>query len=123
MESLVCNFYLSVAAHRICLSRSVPEIHLHVGGTISNQQKTTPLVSESEYIFRLHKDIIPLRLQQGYRPDGWLGILVGSRLYFDLSSEDLLRTNLPKLVKELGIRGKINTPATKAADGVDGRWL
>ena len=38
MESLICNFYLSVAAHQNCLSRSVSEIHLHVAGMLSNQQ-------------------------------------------------------------------------------------
>ena len=32
VESLICNFYLSVAAHKI-----VPEIHQHVAGTLSNQ--------------------------------------------------------------------------------------
>nr|KAG5697020.1 hypothetical protein BaRGS_005473 [Batillaria attramentaria] len=61
--------------------------------------------TESEYIFRLRKDIVPLRVQSGYRPDGWLGILVGSRLYFDFSSEAHAQNNLPKLIRELGNRG------------------
>ena len=39
VENLLCNFYLSVAAHQICLSRFVPEIRLlHVAGTLSKQQ-------------------------------------------------------------------------------------
>ena len=41
VESLICSFYLSVAACKNCLSRSVPEIHPHVAGTLSNQQTTT----------------------------------------------------------------------------------
>jgi hypothetical protein len=53
---------------------------------------------------------VPLRLQPGYRPDGWLGILVGSRLYFDFSTDDSAVTNFPKLVKELGNRGKVQVP-------------
>ena len=40
MESLVCNLYLGVAARKTCLSRSVPEIHSHVAGTLSNNQPT-----------------------------------------------------------------------------------
>ena len=36
MESLICSFYLSVAARKI-VCRSVPEIHSHVAGTLSNQ--------------------------------------------------------------------------------------
>ena len=44
VERLICNFYLSVAARKNCLSRSVPEIHWHVAGTLSNQptNKQTP---------------------------------------------------------------------------------
>ena len=38
VESLIRNFYLSVAAMLNCLSRSVPEIHLHVAGTLGSQQ-------------------------------------------------------------------------------------
>ncbi|XP_076455483.1 uncharacterized protein LOC143290078 [Babylonia areolata] len=78
---------------------------------MSDKYKASPSCrTESEYIFRLHKEIVPLRLQPGYRPDGWLGILVGSHLYFDFSNEDLYRSSLPKLIKELGQRGKIHLP-------------
>ena len=41
VESLICNFYLSVPAR---LSRSVPEIHWHVAGTLSSQPITTILL-------------------------------------------------------------------------------
>lgn len=69
-------------------------------------------ILESEYIFRLRKVIIPLRVQHGYRPDGWLGMLVGSNLYFDFSSEQKAESNIPKLMKELGDRGKISLLAS-----------
>ena len=39
VESLICNFYLCGSTYN-CLSRSVPEIHWHVAGTLSNQQTT-----------------------------------------------------------------------------------
>ena len=45
MESLICNFYLSVASRKNCVSRSVPEIHSHVAGTLSNQQ-TNPYLPQ-----------------------------------------------------------------------------
>ena len=38
---MICNFCLSVAAHQNCLSRSVPEIHWHVAGSLSNQETNT----------------------------------------------------------------------------------
>ena len=38
VDSVICSFFLSVAARKNCLSRSVPEIHQHVAGTFSSQQ-------------------------------------------------------------------------------------
>ena len=49
---------------------------------------------------------MPVLLQPSYVPDGWLGILVGARLYIDLSTEEKLDTNIPRLIKELGKRGR-----------------
>ena len=63
---------------------------------------------EAEYVYRLRKDFVPLRLQCEYIPDGWLGILVGTRLYFDMYSEETFDVQLPKLVKELRERGRIS---------------
>ena len=42
VESLVCSCYLGMCN---CLNRSVPEIHSHVAGTLSNHQTTTPCSS------------------------------------------------------------------------------
>ena len=44
-------------------------------------------LAEAEYTYSQRKDIIPILLQQGYVPDGWLGALVGTRIYFDLTDE------------------------------------
>jgi len=57
-------------------------------------------------MYRLRKDIIPLVVQPGYSPDGWLGILVGTRLYFDLTSSAFDR-ELEKLIIEIGERGRL----------------
>ena len=58
-------------------------------------------------MYRLRKDIIPLVLQSGYSPDGWLGILVGTRLYFDLSCPATFDREVTKLVVEIGDRGRL----------------
>ena len=42
---MISNLYLSVVARK-SLSRSVPEIHLHVAGTLSNQQTTLTTVNK-----------------------------------------------------------------------------
>ena len=59
MESLVCNICLSVAAHKNCLSRSVPEIHLRVAETLNNKQTTTTAKEKER---KTQKDLV-----QGHR--------------------------------------------------------
>ena len=66
------------------------------------------VVSEAEYVYRLRKDFVPLRLQEDYVPDGWLGIMVGTRLYFDIYTEEKVDVQIPRLAKELRDRGKIS---------------
>lgn len=68
------------------------------------------LIAEAEYMYRLRKDIIPLVLQPGYSPDGWLGILVGTRLYFDLSTPSIFDSEVSRLVTEIGNRGRLTGP-------------
>ncbi|XP_074653238.1 uncharacterized protein LOC141907481 [Tubulanus polymorphus] len=74
---------------------------------MSQRYKDSPSCrSEAEYTYRLRKDVIPLRLQTNYDPDGWLGMIVGTRLYFDISDSDLFESAMRGLIKELGDRGK-----------------
>ena len=63
--------------------------------------------SEADYTFKLGKDIIPLMMQRNYKADGWLGILVGTKLWIDLQSKQDVDSGVRKLIKELGGRGKI----------------
>lgn len=69
-------------------------------------------IVEAEYAFQLHKDIIPLMMDYRYKPNGWLGFIVGSKFWIDLRDRCKLDTNLDKLIKELGNRGKISVEET-----------
>ncbi|XP_077984441.1 uncharacterized protein LOC144439064 isoform X2 [Glandiceps talaboti] len=76
---------------------------------MSEKYKDSPSCrSEAEYTYKLHKEFIPLRVQSGYSPDGWLGILIGTKLYFDFSDPNNLETMMPNLIRELGDRGKVH---------------
>lgn len=44
---------------------------------------------EACYASALKKNIIPIRMQPKYKPDGWLGLLINQELFFDLSSTTL----------------------------------
>ncbi|KAK7462001.1 hypothetical protein BaRGS_00038583, partial [Batillaria attramentaria] len=43
---------------------------------------------EAEYAHENGKPIIPVMMQAGYKPDGWLGLVMGSKFYYDFSSDD-----------------------------------
>jgi len=64
--------------------------------------------SEAEYTNTLRKEFIPLMLESQYKPDGWLGILLGSKLYYEFDSKNF-ESMMKTLVKVLGNRGKLNS--------------
>ena len=74
---------------------------------VSERYKESPNCrSEAEYTYKLGKDIIPLMMQRNYKPDGWLGMLVGTKFWIDFQSKHVLEQSVTKVIKELGGRGK-----------------
>ncbi|XP_033637503.1 uncharacterized protein LOC117298380 [Asterias rubens] len=63
--------------------------------------------TEAEYTYKLQKPFIPLRLQEDYDPDGWLGIMIGTKLWVDFSISETLDESRKKLKQLLGDRGRI----------------
>ncbi|XP_072051274.1 uncharacterized protein [Amphiura filiformis] len=57
--------------------------------------------SEATYAYKLGKTIVPLLLEPGYQPDGWLGILQGMDLYYEFHSSELLENNMKRLTKAI----------------------
>ena len=56
---------------------------------------------EAQYAYKCKKPIIPVRCQDRYDADGWLGFIIGSMLYYDLSTPDSFNQNLSGLLKEV----------------------
>jgi len=56
---------------------------------------------EGEYAYTLKKPVIPILVEADYRASGWLGALLGTKLWYDVSTPDLLTASLPKLMPEL----------------------
>ena len=66
---------------------------------------------EAQYAFQQQVDMIPLMLEDGYRAKGWLGMLLGVRLWYGfylsvLESEAAFEGKTDELCRELGERGK-----------------
>ncbi|XP_012942420.1 uncharacterized protein LOC101845869 [Aplysia californica] len=78
---------------------------------MSERYKQSPNCrTEAEYTFQLRKDYIPLMMQKRYRPDGWLGAILGAKLFFDFSGKYPYEKPLQGLLKELRGRGKSAHP-------------
>eukprot|EP01048_Picozoa_sp_COSAG05_P008981 COSAG05_NODE_711_length_7822_cov_11.919720_5_plen_59_part_00 len=57
---------------------------------------------------------MPLLLEHGYRANGWLGMLLGVRLWFGfygpvLEDNAAFETKMEELCRELGDKGKLRT--------------
>ena len=74
--------------------RIVP-IRLMHGGPPPSQACRT----EAEYAFQQRKRIVPIIMEVGYKPSGWLGALMGTRLYFDMSDVNRVPSKVPSLIK------------------------
>ena len=57
--------------------------------------------SEAEYARKCKKPIIPVLCQEGYTPGLWLDFILGSMLYYDLSTPQSFEENMPGLLKEV----------------------
>lgn len=58
--------------------------------------------SEAEYAYQRRKRMIPLMMERSYSPDGWLGIILGSKLWMDFRNEPTV--GIQQLMKELSKR-------------------
>ena len=57
-------------------------------------------------------DTVPLMLVDGYQADGWLGMLIGARMWYGfygstVTDEVLFQGKIEELCRELGDRGRI----------------
>ena len=65
-------------------------------------------ISEGEYTYQRGKPLIPLMMQRRYRADGWLGMLMGVKLYINFDGKYEFEKAYQMLVKEM-------TPILKVA--------
>ncbi|GFR48254.1 hypothetical protein Agub_g10119 [Astrephomene gubernaculifera] len=71
--------------------------------------------TEAEYAFQQRKKIVPVLMEADYKPTGWLGALMGTRLYFNMSDPRQIPAKMGSLIKELGDAGRINLLPKDAA--------
>ncbi|CAL8091423.1 unnamed protein product [Calicophoron daubneyi] len=56
---------------------------------------------EAKYAYQMKKPILFLRAQLNYKPDGWLGFMIGTQLYIDFSGKYPFEQKFEELLQSL----------------------
>ncbi|CAF3001833.1 unnamed protein product [Rotaria socialis] len=73
-------------------------------------KQSTYCQAEAEYAFNCKRRLLPLIVQTDYKPDGWLGFMIGSRIYVDFGRFDFA-TACEKLLNEISLQRKRPLPS------------
>jgi len=69
---------------------------------LSRKYKISPNTRrECDYALQLGKDFIPLMMEKNFKPDGWLGIFLGTKLYTEFTDENLFEHKMKDLCSRL----------------------
>eukprot|EP01045_Picozoa_sp_COSAG04_P006490 COSAG04_NODE_320_length_16877_cov_26.485401_1_plen_4766_part_00 len=79
---------------------------------------------EAQYGLQKKKALIPLMMQEGYEADGWLGLMLGTSLWYalygsTLESESAFEDRVSALSREIGPRGRADAVVAAAEPGPD----
>ena len=58
-------------------------------------------------------------MEKNYQPDGWLGLVIATELYFEFTDEEKFDDSMIKLMREIGERGKTGVEMIAPSDVVD----
>lgn len=65
--------------------------------------------AEAEYAKQKDKIIIPCKMERGYEACGWLGFLLGSKLFFEFSGKYPFENKMNDLLREIKVRLNMET--------------
>ena len=54
---------------------------------------------EADYSYQLAKKIVPLKAEN-FKPDGWLGMLLGSKLYYDFYTPEKFEAEMEHMIRK-----------------------
>ena len=82
------------------MARAIERSHTVLVCMSEQYRRSSYCRAEAHYAFQRHLRIVPVLLQQHYKPDGWLCFLVGQLLYVDFAKHDF-NVAMKMLVQEL----------------------
>ncbi|EGD76009.1 hypothetical protein PTSG_00717 [Salpingoeca rosetta] len=63
-------------------------------------KNSTNCRTEAEYAYQLKKTIVPVRVD-GYQPDGWLGAMLGTKLWYDVRDPATREETMGRMMREV----------------------
>lgn len=90
----------------ICFSERYQESPNCRLGQLQKQHKHKCYISEAEYAWAQNKTIIPVRTEPKYRPTGWLGMMIGTKMWTNCTESGQVNECAQKIAKELGDKGR-----------------
>ena len=93
------------------MSRAVEDSAVVLIGVSRAYKESTNCRLEAQYAMQREVDTVPLMLVGGYQADGWLGMLIGTRMWYGfygpmLTDSAGLEGRVEELCRELGDRGR-----------------
>ena len=88
------------------MSAAIEDAAVVVYGISKAYKESTNCRLEAQYAHQQEKEMLPLMMEEGYRPNGWLGMLLGVRLWYafygsTLASEGAFEGKMDELCREL----------------------
>ncbi|KAI0211978.1 hypothetical protein LSAT2_003143, partial [Lamellibrachia satsuma] len=90
------------------MSKAVEDASVVLIAASQKYKQSNNCRAEAQYAYAEQKTIIPLIVEPGYEPDGWLGMIVRPRLYFNFSKEEQFDSQMTKLVREIERQRKVS---------------
>merc|ERR1712028_65228 len=89
------------------MSAAVEECAVMCYGISQAYKESANCRLEAQYAHQQEKDMVPLMMEDGYRAKGWLGMLLGVRLWYGfyaatLESDAAFKGKVDELCRELG---------------------
>ncbi|KAK7502884.1 hypothetical protein BaRGS_00005833 [Batillaria attramentaria] len=100
---------------RQSMAEAVEKAYIVLCCMSAKYKDSLPCRQEAEYADDLRKTIIPLKMERDYKADGWLGLMVAGKLFYDFSGKYPFDTKFQELVKAVREAGDVIP-----RDGVDG---
>eukprot|EP00299_Pterocystis_sp_00344_P019600 c9701_g1_i3.p1 GENE.c9701_g1_i3~~c9701_g1_i3.p1 ORF type:complete len:622 (+),score=170.41 c9701_g1_i3:478-2343(+) len=83
------------------MAEAVEDSFVVLMGFSSKYQQSDNCRSEAEYARHLKKPTIPCIMEKGFQASGWLGLILGEKLYYDFSQQDSFEVTLENVVREI----------------------